>query len=173
MLCVIEIPEEESVRVFVNPELVSQEGERRLYEGCLSVAGYQGVVSRSQKSEGPVSGPAGSQAPAYGEGQPACPGPGTRDRPPERTPLSGAPGGQGCHLEAVGGATASVRNGNTPMSPEDDADDAPDDGPIVREIVSSPVKKGLHWTFCRVFVCIAPPPEYRRTSWAATCVMRC
>ena len=49
MLCVIEIPEEEDVRVFVNPELVSQEGERRLYEGCLSVAGYQGVVSRSQR----------------------------------------------------------------------------------------------------------------------------
>ena len=49
MLCVIEIPEEEDVRVFVNPELVSQEGERRLYEGCLSVTGYQGLVSRSQR----------------------------------------------------------------------------------------------------------------------------
>ena len=49
MLCVIEIPEEEAVRVLVNPELVSQEGERRLYEGCLSVSGYQGLVSRSQK----------------------------------------------------------------------------------------------------------------------------
>ena len=48
MLCVIEIPEED-VRVFVNPELVSQEGERALYEGCLSVTGYQGMVSRSQK----------------------------------------------------------------------------------------------------------------------------
>ena len=49
MLCVIEIPEEEDVRVLVNPELVSQEGERHLYEGCLSVAGYQGMVNRSQR----------------------------------------------------------------------------------------------------------------------------
>ncbi|MDE2901040.1 MAG: peptide deformylase [Chloroflexota bacterium] len=49
MLCVIEIPEEEDVRVFVNPELVSQDGERQLYEGCLSVSGYQGLVSRSQR----------------------------------------------------------------------------------------------------------------------------
>lgn len=48
MLCVIEIPEE-GVRVFVNPELVSQEGERKLYEGCLSVSGYQGLVSRSER----------------------------------------------------------------------------------------------------------------------------
>ncbi len=49
MLCVIEIPEEEEVRVLVNPELVSQEGERKLIEGCLSVPGYQGRVLRSNK----------------------------------------------------------------------------------------------------------------------------
>ena len=49
MLCVIEIPEEEEVRVLVNPELVSQEGERKLIEGCLSVPGYQGQVLRSNK----------------------------------------------------------------------------------------------------------------------------
>lgn len=49
MLCVIEIPEEEEVRVLVNPELVSQEGERKLIEGCLSVPGYQGQVLRSDK----------------------------------------------------------------------------------------------------------------------------
>ena len=49
MLCVIEIPDEEDVRVFVNPELISQEGERKLYEGCLSVTGYQGLVSRSER----------------------------------------------------------------------------------------------------------------------------
>ena len=49
MLCVIEIPEEEEVRVLVNPELVSQEGERKLIEGCLSVPGYQGQVIRSNK----------------------------------------------------------------------------------------------------------------------------
>ncbi len=49
MLCVIEIPEEEEVRVLVNPELVSQEGERKLIEGCLSVPGYQGQVLRANK----------------------------------------------------------------------------------------------------------------------------
>ena len=49
MLCVIEIPEEEEVRVLVNPELVSQEGERKLIEGCLSAPGYQGQVLRSVK----------------------------------------------------------------------------------------------------------------------------
>ena len=37
------------MRVLVNPELVSQEGERKLIEGCLSVPGYQGKVIRSNK----------------------------------------------------------------------------------------------------------------------------
>ena len=49
MLCVIEIPDEEEVRVLVNPQMVSQEGERKLIEGCLSVPGYQGQVFRSNK----------------------------------------------------------------------------------------------------------------------------
>ena len=49
MLCVIEIPEEEEVRVLVNPQLVSQEGGRKLIEGCLSAPGYQGQVFRSNK----------------------------------------------------------------------------------------------------------------------------
>ena len=49
MLCVIEIPDEEEVRVLVNPQLVSQEGGRKLIEGCLSVPGYQGQVIRSNK----------------------------------------------------------------------------------------------------------------------------
>ena len=50
-LCVIEIPEEEEVRVLVlvNPALVSQEGEREMDEGCLSVPGYRGQVARSVK----------------------------------------------------------------------------------------------------------------------------
>lgn len=48
MLCVIEIPEED-VRVLVNPALVSQEGEREMDEGCLSVPGYRGQVTRSVK----------------------------------------------------------------------------------------------------------------------------
>ena len=49
MLCVIQIPEEEDVLVLVNPALVSQEGEREMDEGCLSVPGYRGQVTRSVK----------------------------------------------------------------------------------------------------------------------------
>lgn len=48
-LCVIEIPEEDNVRVLINPQLVSREGEREVDEGCLSIPGYRGVVLRSLK----------------------------------------------------------------------------------------------------------------------------
>ena len=44
---VIQMPEEEEPRVFVNPELVRQEGEREIGEGCLSIPGYRGLVKRS------------------------------------------------------------------------------------------------------------------------------
>ena len=43
---VIQLPEEEP-RVFVNPELLRQEGEREVGEGCLSIPGYRGLVKRS------------------------------------------------------------------------------------------------------------------------------
>lgn len=43
---VIEVPEEE-VRILVNPEIVKREGEREVEEGCLSVPGYRGLVTRS------------------------------------------------------------------------------------------------------------------------------
>lgn len=43
---VIQLPEEEP-RVFVNPELIRQEGEREVGEGCLSIPGYRGLVKRS------------------------------------------------------------------------------------------------------------------------------
>ena len=48
-LCVIEIPEEDSVRVLINPQLVSRQGEREVDEGCLSIPGYRGVALRSLK----------------------------------------------------------------------------------------------------------------------------
>ena len=31
----------------INPEVIRREGERRLDEGCLSVPGYRGTVTRS------------------------------------------------------------------------------------------------------------------------------
>lgn len=46
-ICVIGIPEEENVRVLINPEIIVAKGERELEEGCLSVPGYRGTVRRS------------------------------------------------------------------------------------------------------------------------------
>ncbi|MBI4282362.1 MAG: peptide deformylase [Chloroflexi bacterium] len=46
---VIEIPEEEQVRVLINPEIVRREGERLVEEGCLSIPGYRGEITRSLK----------------------------------------------------------------------------------------------------------------------------
>ena len=46
---VIEIPEEEEVRVLINPEITRREGERTVDEGCLSIPGYRGELMRSEK----------------------------------------------------------------------------------------------------------------------------
>ena len=44
---VIQMPEDEEPRVFINPEIVRSEGEREVEEGCLSIPGYRGLVKRS------------------------------------------------------------------------------------------------------------------------------
>jgi peptide deformylase len=44
---VIQLPDEEEARIYVNPEIIIREGERRVEEGCLSIAGYKGLVTRS------------------------------------------------------------------------------------------------------------------------------
>lgn len=46
-LIVIQLPDEEEARIYINPEITLREGERRVEEGCLSIAGYKGVVTRS------------------------------------------------------------------------------------------------------------------------------
>ena len=46
---VIQLPEEEEPRVFINPEIIRREGEREVEEGCLSIPGYRGLVRRSVK----------------------------------------------------------------------------------------------------------------------------
>ncbi|MDA0353799.1 MAG: peptide deformylase [Chloroflexi bacterium] len=43
---VIGMPDEEPFPL-INPEVIKREGERRLQEGCLSVPGYRGEVTRS------------------------------------------------------------------------------------------------------------------------------
>jgi len=44
---VIELPDEEEVITLINPEIIKTKGERVLDEGCLSVPGYQGEVTRA------------------------------------------------------------------------------------------------------------------------------
>ena len=44
---VIQLPEEEETRVYINPEIIHREGEREVEEGCLSVPGYKSVITRS------------------------------------------------------------------------------------------------------------------------------
>ncbi len=44
---VIQLPEEKEARIYINPEITARDGERRVEEGCLSIAGYKGTVTRS------------------------------------------------------------------------------------------------------------------------------
>ena len=46
---VIQLPEDEAPRVFVNPAIIRREGEREVEEGCLSIPEYRGLVRRSVK----------------------------------------------------------------------------------------------------------------------------
>ncbi|MDI6857609.1 MAG: peptide deformylase [Dehalococcoidia bacterium] len=46
-IAVIEIPGQEVI-VLINPEIVRRSGQRRVEEGCLSVPGYYGEITRSQ-----------------------------------------------------------------------------------------------------------------------------
>ncbi len=48
-VAVIQLPEWEEAMVLINPEIVKQEGEREVEEGCLSIPGYRGLVKRSEK----------------------------------------------------------------------------------------------------------------------------
>ena len=46
-VAVIQLPEWEKAIVLINPEIVKREGEREVEEGCLSIPGYRGTVTRS------------------------------------------------------------------------------------------------------------------------------
>ena len=46
-LIVIRVPGEEEARIYINPEILKREGEREIEEGCLSVPGYRGIITRS------------------------------------------------------------------------------------------------------------------------------
>ena len=47
-IVVLGMPDEEPFAL-INPEVIDRSGERRLDEGCLSVPGYRGTVTRSVK----------------------------------------------------------------------------------------------------------------------------
>jgi peptide deformylase len=47
-VAVIHIPEEEEIRVLINPEVIKRSGERLVEEGCLSLPGYRAMVKRSE-----------------------------------------------------------------------------------------------------------------------------
>ena len=47
-LVVIQIPEEEEARIYINPEILKRGGERQVEEGCLSHMGYRAMVNRSE-----------------------------------------------------------------------------------------------------------------------------
>ena len=46
-LIVIHLPDEKDARVYINPEIVHREGEREVEEGCLSIPGYIGTITRA------------------------------------------------------------------------------------------------------------------------------
>ena len=45
-IIVIQMPEEEA-RIYFNPEISKSGGQREVEEGCLSVPGYRGIITRS------------------------------------------------------------------------------------------------------------------------------
>lgn len=48
-LIVIDVYDEQGLRVFVNPEIIKAEGDVAMEEGCLSIPGRRGCVKRPEK----------------------------------------------------------------------------------------------------------------------------
>lgn len=46
-IIVLQMPDENNPRVFINPGIVDRDGNRKVIEGCLSVPSYHGYVFRS------------------------------------------------------------------------------------------------------------------------------
>jgi len=46
-IIVLQMPEEEEARIYFNPEIIKTGGKREVEEGCLSLPGYRGIVTRS------------------------------------------------------------------------------------------------------------------------------
>ncbi len=48
-VAVIQLPDWEKPLILINPEITRREGEREIEEGCLSIPGYRGTVTRSER----------------------------------------------------------------------------------------------------------------------------
>jgi len=48
-LAVVQLSPDDQPIVLINPKIVRREGEREVIEGCLSIPGHQGIVTRSNK----------------------------------------------------------------------------------------------------------------------------
>jgi len=44
---VVQLPGEDEASIFINPAISHREGEREVEEGCLSIPGYKGLITRS------------------------------------------------------------------------------------------------------------------------------
>ena len=91
---VIGMPEEEPFAL-INPEIVKRSGERTVDEGCLSLPGYRGELTRSTLVIAKALDPIGKAGAHQGEGQPARPGARARDRPHQRHALRRPPAEHG------------------------------------------------------------------------------
>ena len=64
---VIGIPEEEDI-ILINPEIVRRKGERQVSEGCLSVPGYVGQITRAESVTAKGRDPGGKEIRIKAEG---------------------------------------------------------------------------------------------------------
>ena len=46
-IIVVQLPDDEEPRIYINPEILRTKGERQVEEGCLSVPGYKANITRS------------------------------------------------------------------------------------------------------------------------------
>lgn len=67
-ITVINVPEEEEDIVLINPEIVKKKGERTVTEGCLSIPGYFGELTRAEHVTAKAIGPDGREVRIKGEG---------------------------------------------------------------------------------------------------------
>ena len=100
---VLQLPEDDEASIYVNPEIVHRQGEREVEEGCLSIPGYRGLITRSLWVRFRAMDHTSKLVKLKAAGAR------TRGRPPERDPLHRPPG----ESSTVGTGRVSVRGRGT------------------------------------------------------------